>query len=487
MTIIEDGIDLPFLHVPATTFVADPALADTVEIEYDAVRLAKPTHDPNRYTVHVPTDKAVLSLGAASPTWKTDAGIVGYTNTHIHFETKAHDKTIVSLGGPATTSAIKGHGGKPPVSTEGYSMITAESAWHEATGQHYLFSHEGDISLRTKGGEKRAVVQADHGYVDLNGGEEVNIAGGSVAIGAASTLHFPDVLSGGNFSGSAPSAAMAKKVKPYIDLISAALSVHDLGLKAHKTAKKYKAGELKANEYLFVDVIKWAGDSIKFGKSVVKIKKAFAKAPSPPGCVKIGAEKDVGALAGKDVSLTGASGASMASALSASVSAVLTATMKGALFAGVGSTFTSIKAQKKLEVGSTWGDVVFSAKKNIELSSVQEVVAGAANDAQVTGKKHLLVGGGKRAWIGAEPGWGALFDDKGVAFGQATGAADMKTAAIAASPAIRIDDDKIEIAGTSGAVTLSNDLCLVEAPGIRFDAKQKNVIFNSQKAQIRVE
>lgn len=484
MTIIEDGIDLPFLVVPKTSFVADPALADTVEIEYGKITPAHPTHDPDRYTVHVPTDKAVLSLGAASPKWKTDAGIVGYTDSHIHFETKKNDKTIVSLGGPAKTSAITGHGGDPPVSTEGYSMITAERAWHESEGQHYLFSHEGDISIRTMGGGKRAVVQADAGFVDLNGGEEVNLAGGGVAIGAASKITIEKPVYDGAFAGKAPSSAAAKYAKVGMDMIGAVFSAHDLGLKAYKTIKKIVKGEQSYNEYFYTDVVKWGGDAYKFYKSVDKIKKVFQNAPSPPGCVKIGAEKDVGGLAGHDVFLAGASGASLASTVSTSVSGGLMATLKGTLFAGVGGILTSIKAQKKLEVSSTWGDVVFSGKKNVEFTAEEELVAGTEGDAQVSGKKHLLFGGGKRAWIGAEPGWGALFDDKGVAFGKASGTGEMKSATIEASPAIRIDDDKIEIVGTSGAVTLSNDLCLVEAPGVRFDAKQKNVTFNGSMAKL---
>lgn len=482
MTIIEDGIDLPFLHVPKTSFVSDPAIADSVEIEYGKVTLARPTHDPNRLTIHVPTDHGVLSLGAASPTWKTDIGIVGYTDTHIHFETKKNDKTIVSLGGPAETTAITGHGGEPPEATRGYSMVTAENAWHESEGQHYLISHGGDISIRTMGGSKRAVIQADHGFVDVNGGEEITMSGGGVAIGAASSLHMSDVPYEGHFGGKAPMPELAKKLKPIVDIISAVFSAHDLGLKAHKTFAKWKAKELSVNEYLYADVVKWVGDSIKFGMSVNKIKKAYAHAPSPPGCVKLGAEKDVGALAGGDVALAGTVGASFASAASASISAGVMASLKGALFAGVGSILTSIKGQKKLEVSSTWGDVVFSAKQNVEFSVENEFVASAEGDATVSGKKNLLLGGAKRAWIGAEPGWGALFDDKGVAFGKASGAGDMTSASIDASPAIRIDDDKIEIAGQSGAITLSNDLVLVEAPGIRFDAKQKNVTFNGDRA-----
>ncbi len=484
MTIIEDGIMLPGLFVPRVSFVADPALADIVEMEYGVVSLAHPTHDPNRVTVHVPTEKTVLSLGAASDRWKTDIGITGYTDNHVHFETKKNDRTVVSLGGPATTSAITGHGGAPPGSTNGYSMVTAERAWHESKGQHYLLSHDEDISLFTLGEDKRAVIQADHGYVDINGGEEVNLSGGGVAIGAASGIVFEDVLYDGNFSGKAPTSTSAKNAKVGVDLIGALFSAHDLGLKAFKTAKKQKAGKLKKNEFFYADVVKWLTDSAKFALSVNKLKKVFQHVASPEGCVKLSAEQDVVGLAGTGASFSGLLGASLASTIVTSVSAGMTASMKGTLFAGVGSILTTLKGQKKIEISSTWGDVVFSAKENIEFTSDDELIAASAEDAQVTGKKHLLFGAGKHAFIGAEPGWGALFDDQGIAFGKATGLSNLKSAKVESSPAIRIDADKIEIVRESVAVTLSNDLCLIEAPGIRFDSKQKNVTFNGSSAII---
>ena len=480
MTVIDNGIALPGLCVAPTSYVVDPVLANVVETEYSRVTCANPTSDPNRMTIHVPTDHTVLSIGAASSRWHTDLGIVGYADHHVHFETKTQDMTVVSLGEPATTSSITGHGGDAPVSTQGYSMVTSQLAWHQARGQHYLLSQEQDISLRTMGSGKRVVVQADDGYVDLNGGKEVSLKGEAVAIGGASSIATPDVTYGAPWTGQSVSSATAKYAKLAASGISALMSAHDLGLKAFKTGKKALEKKLKVTDFLFADVIKWIGDAIKFGLSIDKIIGVFTHASSPPGCVKLGAEKDIVGLAGSDIALCGFKGASLGSIGSTAVGASVMASLKGVAFAGVGSVLTSVKAVKKMEVSSSWGDVVFSAKKNVEFTADTELVCGGEDLVQVVGEDSVLCGAGKRAWLGTEAGggWGMLMDDKGIAFGKATSADKMKSAGIADSPAIRIDSGKIDIHGAAGAITLSDDLCLVEAPKILLEAKKKSITFN---------
>src|SRR5439155_27164043 len=83
MTVVEDIIDYPAPRVPQRSFVVDPAFADVVEKEYMTVPIAGLTFGPNRYTVHVPTENTVLSLGWPSARWKTDLGITGYTDSHV--------------------------------------------------------------------------------------------------------------------------------------------------------------------------------------------------------------------------------------------------------------------------------------------------------------------------------------------------------------------------------------------------------------------
>ncbi|MEP7122000.1 MAG: hypothetical protein ABJE95_13860 [Byssovorax sp.] len=479
---IPDGDPLAGLSLPGSSFVIDPGLAGIVEVDHDSVALHQSTSDPNRVTIHVPTEKTVLSLGAASGPWKTDIGITGYTDNHIHFETKVNDKTIVSLGGPATTAAINGHDAKVPTKSEGYAMVTAERAWHESDGQHYLLSRTQDISMLTLGPDKRAVIQADKGYVDVNGGQEVNLCGGGVAIGAAAKFPIEDVLYDKSFKGDAPSSVSATVAGAGMNTIAAVFAAYDLGLAAVKTAKSQKAGTLVKNEYFYSDVVKWVLDAVNFKLAVGSLIDTYTSAPSPPGCVKLSGEQHVVGLAGKGASFVGARSASLTSTLVASVSAGMTASMKGTLWAGVGGLLTTLRAQKKLEVSSTYGDVIISGKKNVELTSNDEFIAASEDDAQVTGKNHLLFGAGKHAFIGAEPGWGAIFFAKGIAFGKASGLANLKQGKIAKTPAIRIDSGKIEIVRESVAVTLTDDMCLIEAPGIRFDSKAKNVTFNGKMA-----
>src|SRR6185312_8553791 len=99
MTMIQDDAASP-LRANARSYVIDPALASVVEEERQAVANSSPTSGPNRFTLHVPTEKTVVSLGALAPTWQTDMGITGYTDSHIDFEVKAEGapQTIVSLG-----------------------------------------------------------------------------------------------------------------------------------------------------------------------------------------------------------------------------------------------------------------------------------------------------------------------------------------------------------------------------------------------------
>jgi hypothetical protein len=534
MTVIVEEVVLPPLAPSSSTFVADPAYADVVEMEYDCVTAASPTSGPNRLTVHVPTERTVLSLGAPNGRWNTDVGITGYTDHHIHFETKAHDKTVVSLGGPATTAAIAGHGGaleaeegggegegeggahaheggepteggeehagggeqhasgadaapggqakKAPGETEGYSMVTAERAWHESTGQHYLLSQEGDISLRTMGANKRATIQADHGHVDLNGGEEVNLSGGGVAIGAVSEVAFEHVLPDGTFTGEAPHSTFKSIAKIGASILSAAASVHDLVLKVKKTRTKYQDGKFKWNESSYVDVPKFLLDAAKATISTKKIVDTLTSAPAPPGCVKISASQNVGGVAGGTVAFTGALAASMSSAGVASVGGGLMATLKAVVFAGVGGSLTSIKGRKKVEISSATGNVVLNAKANVELSA-NEVEMGAHKWATITANEQLLFGAGHRAWIGAEPGWGLLFDGEGIAFGKASGTDKMKTAKIEDEPSVRIDSKKIEMLGAKGSISLTDDLCFVDASAVTLKAKRR-VKFNGRRAKL---
>lgn len=495
MTVIhDDPLVIPLLPT-STSFVADPVYANTVEVEYGVVSPADPTGGPNRFTIHVPTDTTRLSLGAKSGAWDTDIGITGHTEAHIHFETKAGaDKTVVSLGEPATTAAITGHGAEAegehaasalaPVGTQGYSMVTAQRAWHFSMGQHYALSQAGDISVRTMGAGKRAVIQAENGFVDVNGGKEVNLTGGSISIGAQSGIQFDEACYGKAWTAKTPTSVAAENVSYGMDCISILFAIHDLILGPVATYRKGVPKKQDLVDLVFTDVAKWVADLAMYKKAVDSLGAGISHDTAAPGCVKISAENDIGCVGGTDVGLFGLKGAVLGAALSASVSAGLMASLKGTLFAGVGSVLSSLKAVKAMEVVSDHGDVGIGAKKNVEITADEEFLAAGEELAQVTSEDAVLLGSSKRVWIGTGKGFGMLLDNEGIAFGKAEEADKMLTAKITDASAIRIDKGKIEIRGTDACVTLSDDLCLIEGPAIHFDAKKKNVTFNSQSALV---
>ena len=479
----EHDVALPSLVVPASSFVADPVHSDPVDVGYDRVDVAAPTHDADRHTIHVPSEETVLSLGAASPRWKTDIGITGYTNAHVHFETKTGDhKTIVSLGESAHTAAIHGFGSLPPSGTEGYAMVTDGHAWHESQGQHYILAQEGDMLAFALGAGRRVVVQADAGGVDLNG-EEVTLSGGSVAIGAASGLAMQLPIYDAAWQPLSVSTTSADNAKLGMDCIGILTAGHDLVLAAAPKVKAVVARKVEMSEYFWADVANWGFSAAQFTINAMALYGTFTKAASPPGCVKISAEKDIVGVAGVDTGLFGSRSAALGGGLFANVGAGLMATLKGTVFAGVSAILSSLKGVKKVEVASTYGDVVVGAAKDVTVLCPAEVALGGEELAQLSSEKAVLIGGATRAWVGAGDGdgFGLLFDASGVAFGKATGTAKMGSASIKSSPAVRVDTGKIEIAGPNGAVTLTDDLCLVEAPKVRLDAKQKNVTINGSQ------
>jgi hypothetical protein len=484
MIIDEDPI-LPSLSPLPTSYVADPVFATTVEIERDLVPAAGPTSGPNRYTLHVPTEVTRLSLGALSGKWNTDKGITGYTDGHVHFETKELSKTVVSLGGPATTSSIKGYGDAAPVSTHGYSMVTAENAWHDAQKQHYLISRQDDITLRTKGAAKRAVIQAEHGFVDINGGTAVNIAALGVTIGAQEGIHFEDVKYAGHYAGHAPHSMAAKSRKNAMNWVAAATAAHDLGLKAKKTRDKYKAGELEPTVDTFADGAKWLADLAKFGLTVAKLYKYYFSESSKEGCIKIDAEKDFGGSAGGEVAFFGITGASLGSTIWTSVSGGVVASLKGTLFAGVGSLYTSLKGYKSIEMGSDWGDTVVNAAKEVEVAA-DTILAGGERFAQVSSKKEVYLGGGTKAFVGtpAGDGWGLLMDAAGVKIGKATGADTMSSATIADDRSIHIHKDGFKLTSGSTAMEHTRKGTTTKAADIKLHAKDADVCVNGKKVLI---
>ena len=472
-----------------TSFMVDPALTDAVDLAYDKTPLHSPTADPNRYTIHVPTETTRLSLGQKSSRWNTDIGVTGYTDSHIHFETKANDKTIVSLGGPATTTAIPGHDPRVSAQTQGYSMVTAQNAWHEATLQHHLLSRAEDMSLRTIGGNKRAVIQADHGKVDINGGEQVNVSGGGVSI-AAGELEVEEKGYDQPWEGTRPHSSAAPGIQIAAAVAAALSAVGDVIINTPRL--KYQEGMFAGAPFGAADKHKRKINTALMVAALSKVAGLISAPTSPPKCVKLDAPETIGAMAGNEIGIFGTMGASLGAALWASVTSGISASLTGTVFAGVGGMFASMKGYRKVEVGSDWGKVFIGAQKEIHLEGEDSLTAGADDVAHVaspSGEGHALFGGGKKVWMGttAGGGWGLLLDDEGLALGAATGAAEMETAKIKPAPSLRLTADKIEFKTKAAWMTLSGDTCVIATKDkkIRLESTSGPVTVNGSKILLK--
>ena len=443
------------------SFMIDPALTDAVDVEYDKTPLHSPTSDPNRYTIHVPTETTRLSLGQKSSRWNTDIGITGYTDSHIHFETKVHDKTIVSLGSGATTTAIPGHDATVSSKSQGYSMVTEKNAWHEATLQHHLLSRTEDMSLRTFGPEMRAVVQADEGKVDINGGKQVNVSGGGVSI-AAGKLKTEEKGYDEPWKGVRPHSSAAGGTQIAAAVLAALSAVGDVII--NKPRVKYGDGNFASLPEETADKHKRKINTALLLAAMNKVRTLIAMPTSPPMCVKLDAPEKIAAMAGNEIGIFGKTGANLGAALWASVTSGVSASLAGTVFAGVGGMFASMKGYRKVEIGSDWGKVFIGAEKEIHMEGGKTFTAGAdtvAHVASPSGEGHALFGGGKKVWLGTAKGWGLLLDDEGLALGAATGAAEMDTAKIKPDPALRITADKIEFKTKAAWMTLAGDTCAI--------------------------
>lgn len=471
------------------SFVLDPVLTDAVELEYASTPLHSPTTGPNRYTIHVPTETTRLSLGAKSPRWNTDLGITGYTDSHIHFETKIHDKTVMSLGGPATTSALSGHDPKVPVSTQGYSMVTEKNAWHDAKLQHHFLSRAEDISLRTFGDGARAVIQADEGKVDLNGGKQVNVSGGGVSI-AAGALAVEKMGYDKKWVGTRPHSSEAGGARIGAAVLAALSAVGNVVINKPRT--KYEEGEFAGAKDGWADKHKREINGALFAAALNKVRKLLAEPTSPEKCVKLNAAEKLVAMAGGDISIFGTTAANLGSAGWTSVISGMSASLKGTAFASVGAMFASIKSLRKVEMGSDWGKVFVGAKGGIHLEGKNSFAAGADDVAHVASPSeagHALFGGGEKVWMGtpAGAGFGLLLDDAGLALGMASGAAEMKSASVKEAPALRITEKLIELNNKYTSMKLEGDICTIKAKNkkIRFEASSGPITVNGSKILLK--
>ena len=475
------GLPPPMLFPSMASFVVDPDLADAIELERPPMHA--PTTGPNRYTVHVPFDTSVLSLGNANERpWRTDVGITGHTTRHIRFEVTKNTQTVVSLGGPAVLGVLGGHGAAPKASaTKGYVMVTSAAAWHDSQKQQYLLARSGDTSLRTRGGGKRAVVQADHGSVNVIAGKKVNIAGGGVSIGAGE-LELEDVRYAGSWAGKMPRSTGA--IAGRIATAAAAAARAAFDIYKNVARDKFKEGSFTGGPEGFGDVNKRAINKALFGVSMVGLIGTAAEKAAPPKCVKLDAEETLLAAAGHDVGLFGMMTASFGSGVWTTVSAGAAASLKGVAFGGVSGAYVSGKGYKKVEIGSDYGKVFVGAQKAVHLGAEKKLAIGAPDVAHVASPEgDASFGGATKVHFGttAGGGWGAVMSSEGFHLGKASDADDLAKVKILDEPAIHVGTSAIEVKAHGHFMKLDGDNLTIQPRKnrkVRFEASSGPVTVN---------
>ncbi|MCC6528591.1 MAG: hypothetical protein IT373_38450, partial [Polyangiaceae bacterium] len=353
-----------------------------------------------------------------------------------------------------------------------------------AKNQHYFLSQAGDISLRTMGAGKRAVIQADKGFVNLNAGKTASVSGGGVSIGAAEELELEDVVYGGEWESTKHKSAAPGAGRTALAAGAALASLHDLII--HKKRPKFDPGNFAplAKEELG-DRAKWLTNSLAFIFAAKKVYSLVSEPAAPEKCVKLHAQKNLAAIAGNDLGFFGRMGASLGAAVWTTVSAGVTVSLKALGLGGVGGTFVALKGFRKCEIGSDWGKTFVGAEKEISVTAGAELTVSAKQTAHVAafGDKGLaLFGGTEQVWLGtkAGQGWGLLCNDEGLAVGEASNAAEMKKAKIKPKKAsIRVEKDKIVLrGGHKPTITFSSGNCTVASPQIRFVAKSGQCTVN---------
>lgn len=443
----------------------DPNLTANVETDAPNVPPANPTSGPHRITFVVPNpDDSVLSVGQACATRINDPGITGRTKTHVHFHTTVDDtKTMLALG-VGTHEGWAGHEKNNLAANKGFMVVTEANTWIDAKSQLYLVSRTDDVTMRAVGGEKRVMLQADEGEIDMVAKKEIQGSAPIIAFMAPATVE-PNVKVNymKPWTGDVPKASGGKVGKYVMTIVSALTAAHDLGLKAKKTFKKWKDGKLKYNEDFYSDVVKWGMDAAKFVITAGKISKGMSS-PADPGTIKMGADLDIGGVAGRDVSFFGVRDFSAGGAVWAGVTAGVGASFKATLFAGVGSAYTSLKGYRKVEMASDYGKSVLKAAKDVEVTSEEAKVAiGGKTDVGITASTGAFYAGAKtKAHVVVDGGTGLLCEPKKLFLGMVTSGDDAAKAAPDSNSGMQMTSDDITCyKGQSGFALRNNKVTLL--------------------------
>lgn len=476
-------IEMNLVTMP-TTVVVDPN-SEFVESSLSRPAIAAKTAGPHRYTIMVPhDDEAIVNIGQAAPTRINDTGITGRTKSHVHWHTTADpNKTMVALGGP-TNEGWKGFQGVNNLSNNaGFMVVTENHSWMEAENQMYFLSRKHDAVLRTAGEERRVVVQADQGEVDIVAKHHVFVTSDAVAVSATGdAVPVANVNYQADWHTNMSKAMASSWSKDIMTIVAAVYSAYDIVKKFPKLTKVRDKGVLRWVPEPSWDAAKWTIDTSKWIKTAAKFTKLFSDPKLSAGDVKIGAASKVGIIAGDEVSAFGTMGASLGSAMWTSVSAGLSASFKASLWAGVGGMFTSLKGYKKISLESEEKVSVKGKKEvsvtaeggGVKVSGAESVELVADDGAYVQGKQSAYIGGGESS------GYAFCADVNGMYVGKFTGMEKFKSAKPVRDESIMQDNNSLMLRMKQSRIEANKDNVRLKAPKVKLNG-DSNVTVNGSK------
>jgi hypothetical protein len=465
----------------------DPDFTSFIKPNRPAV--APVTQDPDRYTIFVPSEKTTLSLGQKSsvkPEHINDVGITGRSENHIHFEVNKNNKTVVTLGGPATSVDISRKDAATVKQSVGYAMVTEENAWHEAKKQHYILSKEADVTVRTMGGDKVARVQSDTGTAEVLGGKEV-ICGSkssvSLVADPSATLDDAGYAKFWDNDYKWPQWVSSKIYNTGLAVADLATSGLDF-VNGFREASKNPEADKSGFKDLPTDKVKAVADAAAILSTITQTYLQEPAGGNAQGKVSIFASKFVGLTACLGASMYGNLAAGISSPISAGVLGGVSAALKGIIWTGVwGGKQVSVKSlketaieagkevnirgDKEVNVSSKDGTLRMASKGNAQLASHE-------GKASMYGQKAAYVGGGGGS------GYGLLADEKNLHMGKLNSPSNYANPSKKRSEAFYMAESQAGINFKSSSMTLKDDLTRIKAKKIEFNASG-NVTAKGQK------
>lgn len=380
----------------------DPDLSSAVAA--DSPEPAMPSDGPNRLTIFVPEHNTTFSMGEKAADWNTSAGIVGVTQPNVFFETKDAPRTAESLG-----TAGKGGTSLLPAGTTGYMLATAGSIFRHAKHQLYFTSAGGDMVASSDAGAKAAVLQADEGKLEINGG-------GGVGISSANTI----ILNAESFTPHQPVyGANANTTYTLQDKPDGSLS-EDCGTWGDRIQS--------CVDFALGFVPGWGGKAMKPGREGYSPSIGAQAA----GAVKIAAsfaatgDQSVGLRANNDVGLGGFVAAAIGGSIGAGVTGTFAAAM-GSVCQAVGLAYSCVWGAIMAEMTSK--KVIINSGADVGISSLKQtsIVADAhagfhaGTDIQMNAESDEAVMYGGECFVGTSGDYGLVSTADEIYFGAMVG------------------------------------------------------------------